>query len=143
MKKLFAVMLIPFFLTSLSAVSTEKSVDLTNVEKYQLAAGIATTAAYYDSLPSNPILIQATDVFKDSNLTTVSGSLAANQHLDVIDLSVNDNSEPVFKLSNGSYIKASHQLIYDDVVLSQESDNEKYWLKEDFKVYQAPYVVGT
>lgn len=143
MKKLFAVMLIPFFLTSLSVVSTEKNVDLTNVEKYQLAAGIATTAAYYDSLPSNPILIQATDVFKDSNLTTVSGSLAANHHLDVIDLSVNDNSEPVFKLSNGSYIKASHQLIYDDVVLSQESDNEKYWLKEDFKVYQAPYVVGT
>ena len=36
MKKLFAVMLIPFFLTSLSAVSTEKDVDLSNAAKYQM-----------------------------------------------------------------------------------------------------------
>lgn len=40
MKKLFAVMLIPFFLTSLSAVSTEKDVDLSNAAKYQLTASV-------------------------------------------------------------------------------------------------------
>ena len=40
MKKLFAVMLIPFFLTSLSVVSTEKTIALTNEEKYQLTSNI-------------------------------------------------------------------------------------------------------
>ena len=33
MKKLFAVMLIPFFLTSLSVVNNEKNVDLSNAAK--------------------------------------------------------------------------------------------------------------
>ena len=46
MKKLFAVMLIPFFLTSLSVVSTEKTIALTNEEKYQLTSNVVAETTY-------------------------------------------------------------------------------------------------
>ena len=142
MKRLFAVMLIPFFLTSLSVVSTEKNVELSNADKYQLTAGVAASTTYFDALPSNPVLAQTSDVYKDSNLTVASRTIAANSQLDIDRILINDNSQPVFELSDGNYIEASHQLIYDDVILSQETVSKNYWLKDDFQVYQTPYVVG-
>ena len=119
MKKLFAVMLIPFFLTSLSVVSTEKNVDLSNAAKYQLTAGVAASTTYFDAVPSNPVLAKTSEVYKDSNLTVVSRTIAANSQLDIVSILINDNSQPVFELSDGNYIEASRQLIYDDVILSQ------------------------
>ena len=136
-------MLIPFFLTSLSVVSTEKNVDLSNAAKYQLTAGVAASTTYFDAVPSNPVLAKTSEVYKDSNLTVVSRTIAANSQLDIVSILINDNSQPVFELSDGNYIEASRQLIYDDVILSQESLSENYWLREGFQVYQSPYVVGT
>lgn len=143
MKKLFAVMLIPFFLTSLSAVSTEKDVDLSNAAKYQLTASVLASTTYFDTVPSNPVLAKTSEVYKDSNLTVVSRTIAANSQLDIDNILINDNSQPVFELSDGNYIEASRQLIYDDVILSQVPLSAKYWLKDDFQVYQLPYVIGT
>lgn len=143
MKKLFAVMLIPFFLTSLSVVSTEKTVTLTNEEKYQLVLSGVVKTAYFDRIPTNPILIQNSNTYKDTALTTISDTLSVGQLLSIVDLTVNDNALPVFKLSNGHYIEASRQFIGDDVVISQENISKKYWLEDGFKVYQKPYVTGT
>ena len=142
-EKLFAVMLIPFFLTSLSAVSTEKDVDLSNAAKYQLTASVLASTTYFDTVPSNPVLAKTSEVYKDSNLTVVSRTIAANSQLDIDNILINDNSQPVFELSDGNYIEASRQLIYDDVILSQVPLSAKYWLKDDFQVYQLPYVIGT
>ena len=142
MKKLFAVMLIPFFLTSLSVVSTEKTVALTNEEKYQLTSNVVAETIYFDSIPSNPILTQNSDTYKDTTLTTVSDALLVGDRLSIVDLIINNNALPVFELSNGSYIEASRQFIYDDVVINQETISKKYWLENGFKVYQTPYVTG-
>ena len=38
-----------------------------------------------------------------------------------------------FELSDGSYIEASRQFIYDDVVISQENISKEYWLEDDLK----------
>ena len=117
MKKLFAVMLIPFFLTSLSVVSTEKTIDLTNEEKYQLTSNVVAETTYFDSVPTNPVLIQNSETYKDANLTVASETLSANSTLSIVDLIINDNALPVFELSDGTYIEASRQYIYDDIVL--------------------------
>lgn len=143
MKKLFAVMLIPFFLTSLSVVSTEKTIDLTNEEKYQLTSSVVAETTYFDSVPTNPILIQNSETYKDANLTVASETLSANSTLSIVDLIINNNALPVFELSDGTYIEASRQYIYDDIVLSQEVVSKEYWLEDGFKVYQSPYVTGT
>ncbi|SDK21533.1 serine hydrolase [Streptococcus gallolyticus] len=143
MKKLFAVMLIPFFLTSLSVVSTEKTIALTNEEKYQLTSNVVAETTYFDSIPTNPILAQDSSTYKDTALTTVSDTLLAGDTLSIVDLTINDSAIPVFELSDGSYIEASRQFIYDDVVISQENISKEYWLEDGFKVYQAPYVTGT
>ena len=143
MKKLFAVMLIPFFLTSLSVVSTEKTIDLTNEEKYQLTSNVVAETTYFDSVPTNPVLIQNSETYKDANLTVASETLSANSTLSIVDLIINDNALPVFELSDGTYIEASRQYIYDDIVLSQEAVSKEYWLEDGFKVYQSPYVTGT
>ena len=121
MKKLFAVMLIPFFLTSLSVVSTEKTIALTNEEKYQLTSNVVAETTYFDSIPTNPILAQDSNTYKDTALTTVSDTLSAGDTLSIVDLTINDSAIPVFELSDGSYIEARRQFIYDDVVISQEN----------------------
>lgn len=143
MKKLLAVMLLPFFLTSLSVVSTEKTIDLTNEEKYQLTSNVVAETTYFDSIPTNPIVTQDSSTYKDTALTTVADTLSAGARLSIVDLIINDSALPVFELSDGSYIEASRQFIYDDVVLSQETVSKEYWLEGGFKVYQAPYVTGT
>ena len=136
-------MLIPFFLTSLSVVSTEKTIDLTNEEKYQLTSNVVAETTYFDSVPTNPVLIQNSETYKDTNLTVVSETLSANSTLSIVDLTINDNALPVFELSDGTYIEANRQYIYDDIVLSQETVSKEYWLEDGFKVYQSPYVTGT
>lgn len=136
-------MLIPFFLTSLSVVSTEKTIDLTNEEKYQLTSNVVAETTYFDSVPTNPVLIQNSETYKDANLTVASETLSANSTLSIVDLIINDNALPVFELSDGTYIEASRQYIYDDIVLSQEAVSKEYWLEDGFKVYQSPYVTGT
>ena len=69
MKKLFAVMLIPFFLVSLPVISTEKDMDLSNEEKYHLNTTVVSSSTYFDAIPQNPILIQDSTTYKDADLT--------------------------------------------------------------------------
>lgn len=135
-------MLLPFFFAPLSVISTEKNIVLSNEEKLELSASAATSSLYFDSMPQNPLLTQESLSYKDANLTTPVTNLPAGKALKVTALLVNDQTVPVFKLTDGTYLEASRQFIYDDVVLGQESIDLTYWLKPSFKVYSAPYVSG-
>ena len=143
MKKLFAVMLIPFFLVSLPVISTEKDMDLSNEEKYHLNTTVVSSSTYFDAIPQNPILIQDSTTYKDADLTVAADTLSANTPLTITDWLVNYATIPVFKLSDGSYIEASRQVVSDDVVFSQEAITQDFWLNDGFTVYQTPYVTGT
>ena len=138
MKKLFAVMLIPFFLSPFSVISTEKTPVLSNIDKYHLTADVVIESTYFENIPSNPNLYQETASYKDENLTVQDKILLPDKALKIIDLKVNAQSIPVFELSDGTYLEASHQSIYDDVILRQESINENYWLKDGFILYDTP-----
>lgn len=126
-----------------SVISTEKSIDWNNEQKYILASNVATESTYFDNVPTNPNLYQDSYSYKDSNLTVVSQTLKANTKLSIVAIAINDNTIPVFQLSDGTYIEANHQLIYDDVVSSQKNVSEEYWLENSFQVYDSPYVLGT
>lgn len=136
-------MLIPFFLSPFSVISTEKTPVLSNIDKYHLTADVVTESTYFENIPSNPNLYQETASYKDENLTVQDKILLPDKALKIIDLKVNAQSIPVFELSDGTYLEASHQSIYDDVILRQESINENYWLKDGFILYDTPYVLGS
>ena len=51
MKKLFAIMLIPFFLAPLTVISTEQNIKLANEQKYNLTSNITTGTNYFNELP--------------------------------------------------------------------------------------------
>ena len=142
MKKLFALMLLPIFFVPLSAISTEKDIALSNEEKFELSASAATTSLYFDAIPQNPVLSQGSPSYKDANLTIPATTLPAGKSLKVMALIVNDQTIPIFKLADGTYLEASRQLIYDDVVASQETVDLTFWLEPSFKLYSAPYVSG-
>lgn len=136
-------MLIPFFLSPFSVISTEKTPVLSNIDKYHLTADVVTKSTYFETIPSNPNLYQETASYKDENLTVQDKILLPDKALKIIDLKVNAQSIPVFELSDGTYLEASHQSIYDDVILRQESINENYWLKDGFILYDTPDVLGS
>ena len=142
MKKLFAVMLMTFLLTPLSAISTEKDLSLSNEEKYNLSSNIATTEVYFDNIPTNPILYKDSYTYSDINLNNGLKLIKSDTKLSVINMRINDNSIPVFELADGSFIEASHQNIYDDVVYNQSSENLDFWLEDSFLTYSAPYTNG-
>lgn len=136
-------MLIPFFLSPFSVISTEKTPVLSNIDKYHLTADVVTESTYFENIPSNPNLYQETASYKDESLTVQDKILLPDKALKIIDLKVNAQSIPVFELSDGTYLEASHQSIYDDVILRQESITENYWLKDGFILYDTPDVLGS
>lgn len=143
MKKIVAVMLSIFFLAPLPVISTEQTQPLSNDEKYQLTGNIATEVLYFNNIPKNPNLYHDVTVYKDSNLKDSDRILTPNDNLLLKSLSINDNTIPVFELSDGGYIKASTSDIYEDTVISLVDINEKFWLSPSFTVYDSPYVKGT
>ncbi|AND80252.1 serine hydrolase [Streptococcus pantholopis] len=142
MKQLLAFMLIPFCLAPLLLYSSEKS-EWSNEMQYSLISNVATDAFYFDKIPNNPNLYHSASSYKDSNLTAVSHTIKPNSKITITGMIINDNLIPVFVLSDGTYIEASHQIIYDDIVYSQEKVDLDYWLEEDFKVYNQPLVYGS
>lgn len=144
MKKLFAILLIPFFLSPLSVISTEKTISLSNEAKYQLTASVVTNTTYFDIIPSNPNLYSDSNSYSDQALTVIAKTHTANVPLDIVALKINDQAIPIFQLEDGSYIEASRQIIYDDIIMSQqELPVAEFWLKDGFKFYDSPYIMGT
>ena len=135
-------MLIPFFLAPLTVISTEQNIKLANEQKYNLTSNITTGTNYFNELPENPVIYHDTNIYEDRNLTVPSKTIKADTELSIASIFINDNTIPVFELSDGSYIEASRQLIYDDIVYSKEDISSTYWLMNSFKVYENPYVFG-
>ena len=130
-------------MTPLHLFSSEKNVEWPNEMQYELSSNAATAAFYFDTIPNNPNLYSSTPVYKNSSLTVVSKTIKPNSKITITDFLINDDLIPVFMLADGTYIEASHRLIYDDIVYSKENVDLNYWLKDNFKVYNQPLVYGS
>ncbi|MGT2949527.1 serine hydrolase [Streptococcus devriesei] len=125
MKKLLAVMLMFVFSAPILAISTEKE-----------------PAEFFDRIPTNPNTYHEISSFPKANLTGKTQKIKPDSDLKIKALITEHVKTPVFKLSDGRYIKASHDNIYADIVLRQDYFARNYWLKKTFTIYQKPYVAG-
>ncbi|EHI70485.1 serine hydrolase [Streptococcus ictaluri] len=142
MKKLLTVMLMTFFLTPLTVISTEKSMAFSNTTLYQLRQDVVTANTYYHSLPINPNLFQETEVYTDPELTVVQKRLEPNKELKLKSLLINAHQIPVFELTDGTYLEASRHIVFEDVMISESKTNMTAWAQKKMTVYQEPYVLG-
>lgn len=143
MKKIVAVMLIIFFLGPHLVISTEHTQPLTNDEKYQLTEDVAKEISYFSKVPSNPNLFHDVEVYKDSNLKIYDKTLHQGDDFLIKRLFINDETVPVFELSDGTYLEASVRNIYDDEVISLTDVNDKLWISSSFTVFDSPFVKGS
>lgn len=142
MKKLFALMIMLFFTSPIDVISTEKEVSLSSSDKFQLSQTVATTSTYFNTIPTNPNVYYDETTFSDAQLTLPKGTLSPNQEFQITNLTLNDNQIPIFQLSNGLYIEASRQKIYDDSEILEQAISSDFWLNKSFTVYSKPYVKG-
>ncbi|HHF7013130.1 MAG: serine hydrolase [Streptococcus mutans] len=126
MKKLLAIMLMFVFSTPIFVISTEKK-----------------PIAFFDKIPTNPNLYHDVSSFSTADLTGKVQKIKLGSKFKIRSLITNKAKTPVFKLSNGRFIRASHDNVYEDIVLRRENVKGNYWLKKTFTVYQTPYVAGT
>ena len=126
MKKLLAIMLMFVFSTPIFVISTEKK-----------------PIAFFDKIPTNPNLYHDVSSFSTADLTGKVQKIKLGSKFTIRSLITNKAKTPVFKLSNGRFIRASHDNVYEDIVLRRENVKGSYWLKKTFTVYQTPYVAGT
>lgn len=124
------------FLT-LPVISTEREVDLTNEELYQLQYP-SKYSGFHNKIPSNPNVFEKTTTYKDEELTETKGSLTPNQEITILAFKVNNQMQPVFQLSDQSYVLASQELIFDDIPLEHAYEATEFWLKPRFSVYTSP-----
>ena len=125
MKKLLAIMLMIVFSAPVFAISTEKS-----------------SSEFFNNIPENPNIHHAVSSFSKPDLTGKAQKIKPDSALKIKALITKNVKTPVFKLSDGRFIKASQNSVYADVVLRQDSFLKNYWLKKTFTVYQSPYVTG-
>lgn len=96
----------------------------------------------FDKIPAKPISTHLIVTYKDQDLTQEKGYLPSKTVLDIVMLTYNQNAQPIFKLSDGSYILASKLNIVDSSSLLAEETPEVYWVKADASYYEAPYTTG-
>ena len=144
MRKLLALFLVPVFFAPLQIDSSEKNVkDASSQVKYQLTQTLTNQILDYTSIPKNPITMAKVVVYQDQNLTEMIGTIPPKTTLDISHMTINNNLKPVFELADGSFILASQQEIFSDLVLSEDAYQADFWLKPGFSVYQQPYLIGT
>ncbi|MCU9533867.1 serine hydrolase [Streptococcus sp. CSL10205-OR2] len=143
MKKVFAFFLaMSVFLLPLSIISTEKEASLSNGLQYQLLQNPASQVDYFSYFPENPVLKQDAQIYEDVNLSKPLNILTANTQISLNRFLINDTNMPVFELSNGGFISASYDVIYDDVILSQEPIDATFWVGKKAVFYPQPFVTG-
>lgn len=143
MKKLLAAMLMTFFLTPLTVISTEKTGQFSKATIYQLRQDIVQSTSYYNQLPVNPNLYQETQTYKDAELTLPATTLGPNHKLDIKSLVINEQAKPIFELADGTYLEANREVVYEDIVLSQVDADLFFWTQKQVTLYSEPYVLGT
>ncbi|WP_159545515.1 serine hydrolase [Streptococcus halichoeri] len=143
MKKLLAVMLIPFFLAPVPIISTDKGTKYSQANLFQLQQTAANQTLYFSTIPINPTAKQDITTYHDADLTLSAEIIGSNQPLQIVNMEINSQQLPVFELSNGSYIVAAKQDVTEDTIVSQRSISQDFWLQPHFTVYSQPYVYGT
>ncbi|MDW7798828.1 serine hydrolase [Streptococcus canis] len=143
MKKLLAAMLMTFFLTPLTVISTEKTNQFSKATLYQLRQDVVQSTTYYHQLPINPNLYQTTTVYTDPELTLPAKSLEPNHKLEIKSLVINKQTVPIFELADGTYLEANRRVIYEDIILNQVDTDLTFWTQKQMTLYSAPYVLGT
>lgn len=138
MKKVLLVLVCPVLFASIPIDSTEIPFELSNQNYYQLTAQVFTNDVR--TIPSNPNVYHEIFTYFDKELTEVDDQIQPNQPFTIIGVDVNQNNQLIFQLSNKSYIQADASVIYDDVILAQESTKVTYWLKKGFQVYSNPII---
>lgn len=143
MKKLLLLFILTFFLRPLILDSAESALPLTLGQRYQLSAEAGTLYTFFSSIPKNPNLYGETLTYADKDLLQVKGSLKPNQPIEIKSLILNNDLIPVFALTDGTYLAASRNVIFDDIVLERSPHSQTYWTSEEMTIYKEPYVLGT
>lgn len=142
MKKLLACMLMVFFLSPISVISTEKSISFPSTTIHQLSQNVLTSSTYFNAIPKNPNVYDELQTYSDQSLTIPSGVLKPNDDFKINNLLLNQNNLPIFQLANGQFIEANKKFIYEDETINQTNLNSWLWLQKDFTIYEEPLVKG-
>lgn len=136
MKKKLLLLILPGLLTPSLIDSTEIPFELTTQMAYQLH--YKTYSTDFRTVPTNPNVYQSIDTYLDKELTEKAGKLIPNSSFKIVAALVNQHEQLVFQLEDGSYVQASQDMIFDDVILRQVPTNQTIWLKKEFIVYSSP-----
>ncbi|MGT2757634.1 serine hydrolase [Streptococcus ovuberis] len=117
-------------------ISSERDFELSNENHYALQSALYD--GYYHTIPSNPNVFEKTPRYSDSNLTQTVGHLSPNQKFEIVNLTVNDHLQPVFQLSDETYILASQSIVFDDIIQEQKFQEVVFWIDEGFTVMSSP-----
>lgn len=142
MKKLLTMMLMPFLFSPILVISTEKNPKFSKEVIHQLNQSVASKVIYYDVIPENPNVYYETYSYSDKALSKTANLIEPNTDFQISDLLINDSGKAIFKLSDGNYVEANKQVIYDDTLKNQISVDQTFWIKENFSAYKQPFVKG-
>lgn len=135
-------MLMTFFLSPLTAISTEKTNQFSKETIYQLRQGVIHSMTYHSQVPVNPNVYQETTVYKDSELTLPVKTIKPNSEIKIKALLINERAKPIFELADGTYLEANREVVYDDVMLSQVNTDLYFWTQKKVTLFSEPYVLG-
>lgn len=135
MRKFILFLVISSAFLNLPVVSSERQLELSNEELYQLKKPLLSD--YYDRIPRNPNVYDKVNTYSDKELSKVSGQLVPNQSIKITAFRVNDQGEPIFELSNKTYILASQSAIFEDLPLEHSYQQSHSWTKPGFRVYSS------
>lgn len=123
-------------------ISTEKTLHLSNEKIYQLDQSVITKVTYFNEIPSNPNAFSEVNSYKDPELSQFAKVIVPNEDFSISELLINDSGKPVFHLSDGNYIEANKQMIFDDTLVNQLDISQDFWTQPNVTVYDQPYVKG-
>ncbi|HEL0756662.1 TPA: serine hydrolase [Streptococcus equi subsp. zooepidemicus] len=142
MKKLLAAMLMTFFVTPLKVISTEKIPVFSEVTRYNLSQDIVSSTLYYSRIPTNPNVFEETVAYRDPELSVPKTMIAPDDRIIIKDILLNKAAIPVFRLADDTYLEASHQIVYEDIVFEQTAVDLEFWTQKKMTMYAEPYVLG-
>lgn len=136
MRKFILFLSASTILIPVPVISSERDFELSNENHYALQSTVYD--GYYQTLPSNPNVFEKTSRYEDVNLTQTVGHLSPNQTFEIVKLTVNDYLQPVFQLSDETYILASQSIVFDDIIQEQSYQETVFWVDKGFTIMSSP-----
>ena len=135
MRKFLVVLLLPAFIITSRAVSTEKQLPYSSQEIYYLTE--SDYGFYYKETLESPMVYGETAVYANEDLVKESGKLTPENAFKIIEWRLNRQGVPVFKLDNHQFILADKRLVYDQSQV--EIQTRQVWLEPGVVIYNSPY----